>query len=198
MSDADSSRGRPGRQPREYARRISWLEPPASRCCTALHTGNTLPDRSNSTRFGWRNAGCSRNYRNPDKSPSTDNHNTSTPVRGRPTTSHTARRASHGTSAPRARRRSRCASPRSYRGTRRRGTRPRGTRRRGIHRRETRQTLRHEIRHRRGNRHHRHARRPAPMGRVGDIWLAENSCTQQRGCHAHQTPRFPGPGSVIA
>jgi len=39
---------------------------------------------------------------------------------------------------------------------------------------------------------------PAPMGRVGDIWLAENSCTQQRGCHAHQTPRFPGPGSVIA
>src|SRR5438067_6936043 len=37
----------------------------------------------------------------------------------------------------------------------------------------------------------------APMG-VGDIWLAENSCTQQRGCHAHQTPRFPGPGSVIA
>jgi hypothetical protein len=38
---------------------------------------------------------------------------------------------------------------------------------------------------------------PAPMG-VGDIWLAENSCTQQRGCHAHQTPRFPGPGSVVA
>jgi hypothetical protein len=38
---------------------------------------------------------------------------------------------------------------------------------------------------------------PAPMG-VGDIWLAENSCTEHRGCHAHQTPRFPGPGSVIA
>lgn len=60
----------------KITRRVSWLEPPASRCCTALHTGNSLPDRSNNTRFGWRKAGCSRSSHNPE-SPTTDNHNTS-------------------------------------------------------------------------------------------------------------------------
>lgn len=69
---------------------ISWLEPPASRCCTALHTDNSLPDRSNSTRFGWRKADFNRSSHNLDKSPTTDNHSTSTPVRERPTTSRSA------------------------------------------------------------------------------------------------------------
>jgi hypothetical protein len=114
---------------------ISWLEPPASRCCTALHTDNSLPDRSNSTRFGWRKADFNRSSHNLDKSPTTDNHSTSTPVRERPTTSRSARHASHGTSGPRARSRSHCASPRSRRGTRLRESRPHGTRRCGIRRR---------------------------------------------------------------
>ena len=51
------------------ARRVSWLGPPATRCCIALRTGNSLPDRSNITRSSWPKAGCSRSSRNPDNSP---------------------------------------------------------------------------------------------------------------------------------
>ena len=168
-------------QPGEFTGWVSWLEPTASRCCTELHTDNSLSDRSNSTRFGWRKAGCSRSSHNPDKSPTTDYHNTSTPVRDRPTTSRSVRRASHGTSAPRGHCQSRCASPRSCR----------ETRRREIHRREpptpdpeTPSAAMESA--------------AAAMRCVGEIWLAENSRAQQRSCNAHHTPPFPGLGSAIA
>jgi hypothetical protein len=199
MRDPDSSPGCRGRKPGEFTPRVSWLGPPASRCCIALHGGNSPPDRSNSTRFGWRKAGCSRRSHNPDKSPTTDYHNTSTPVRDRPTTSRSVRCASHGTSA---RRQSRCATPRSYRGTRRRGNRPHGTRRREIHRRgnprrETRQTpaMKSATTVKSASAVETAA---APMRCVGEIWLAENSGAQQRSRNAHQRPPFPAPGSAIA
>jgi hypothetical protein len=38
----------------------------------------------------------------------------------------------------------------------------------------------------------------ATMSCVGEIWLAENSRAQQRGCNAHHPPPFTGPGCAIA
>jgi hypothetical protein len=154
---------------------ISWLELPASRRCTALLTDNSLPDRSNSTRSGWRKADCNRSSHNLDKSPTTDNHCTSTPVPERPTTSHSARHASHGTSGPRASRRRHYVSPRSRRRTRRRRTRRRGT--------STVETPSAAV-----------PPAPAPMRCLGETRLAENSRPQQYGCNAHDRPRLAGPG----
>jgi hypothetical protein len=84
----------------------SWLEPPASRCCTALHTGNACWIGAIIPGLAGVRLACSRRNHNPDKSPTPDNHNTSAPVRERPTTSRSVRCASHDTSPPRARRRS--------------------------------------------------------------------------------------------
>jgi hypothetical protein len=51
---------------------VSWLEPFASRYCTAPHRGNSPPDRSSNTRSVRSRVGYSRNSRSPDNSPTTD------------------------------------------------------------------------------------------------------------------------------
>jgi hypothetical protein len=38
----------------------------------------------------------------------------------------------------------------------------------------------------------------APVRCVGEVWLAEDRCSEERSCNAHHTPPFARPGSAIA
>jgi hypothetical protein len=154
---------------------ISWLELPASRRCTALLTDNSLPDRSNSTRSGWRKADCNRSSLIRIRPPLRIIIIRPRQSRNGPPPAIAPAHASHGTSGPRASRRRHYVSPRSRRGTRRRGSLHRGN------------PLRR-----------RASSAPAPMRRLGETRLAEYSRAQQYGCNAHDRPRLAGPGFAIA
>jgi hypothetical protein len=158
--------------PGEIIERVSSLEPSASRYCTALHRGSSRPDRSNNTRSDWRKVGWSR-------SPTPEMYNTSTPVRDRPTTSRSVRRASRDTSDARSRHTS------GHHGHRRnRDGRPRHGR---------------EIRRGPGKSSAvEPATVPSAAASVGETWLADNSRAQQRSCNAQHAPSLPGGGFVIA